>query len=75
MYMHFTVLSLCKLCSLSVILICNSNKLYAYGNKKKCWNDLYHSYNENDVDLSDIKPTRSWQLIVLTGYENKIISY
>ena len=28
----------------------------------------------NDVHLSDIKLTSKWQLVALTGYENKIFS-
>ena len=31
--------------------------------------------SDNDVDLSDIKLTSRWQLVALTGYENKIFSY
>ena len=40
--------------------------------------DLSENYvdlSDNDVDLSDIKLTSKWQLVSLTGYENKIISY
>ena len=31
--------------------------------------------SDNDVELSDIKLTSRWQLVVLTGYENKIFRY
>ena len=39
--------------------------------------DLSENYvdlTDNKVDLSDIKPTSRWQLVALTGYENKILS-
>ena len=39
--------------------------------------DLSENYvdlSDNDVDLSDIKLKSKWQLVALTGYENKIFS-
>ena len=37
--------------------------------------EIYVDLSDYDVDLSDIRLTSRWQLVALTGYENKIFSY
>ena len=49
-----------------------------YGDLSDRYADLSENYvdlSDNDVDLSDIKLTSRRQLVALTGYKNKILSY